>query len=48
MERIHVFSDERPSKRSSPSITASQVSCTTSSATARPFTYVIATASIVA
>ena len=32
MRKIHVLSDERPSKPSSPRITASQVSCTTSSA----------------
>ena len=38
IEMIHVLIEERPSKRSSPWITASQVSCTTSSATARPFT----------
>lgn len=31
----HVFSDERPSKRSMPWSTPSHVSCTTSSATAR-------------
>ena len=47
IERIHVFSDERPSKRSRPLITPSQVSWTTSSATERPFTYVCATASMV-
>ena len=35
MRKIQVFSDERPSKPSSPRITAIQVSWTTSSATAR-------------
>jgi hypothetical protein len=44
---IQVFSAERPSKYSRPSITPTQASCTTSSATARVFTYVRATAIIV-
>ena len=35
MRKIHVFSDERPSKPSISRITAIHVSCTTSSATAR-------------
>src|SRR5262249_56033871 len=35
IRKIHVFSDERPSKRSIPFRTAIQVSCTTSSATER-------------
>ena len=35
MRKIQVFSDERPSKPSMPRITAIQVSCTISSATAR-------------
>jgi hypothetical protein len=35
MRKIHVLSDERPSKASIPRSTASHVSCTTSSATAR-------------
>ena len=43
MRKIHVFSDERPSKRSMPFRTASQVSCTTSSAIARLETYIWAT-----
>jgi len=33
--KIQVFSEERPSKRSRPWRTPSQVSCTTSSATVR-------------
>jgi hypothetical protein len=39
MLNSHVFTLERPSKRPMPWITASQVSCTTSSATARLGTY---------
>ena len=35
MRNSHVFSDDRPSNRSMPRTTPSQVSCTTSSATAR-------------
>ncbi len=46
IRKIQVRSDERPSKRSIPAITPSQASCTTSSATAREDTYIIATRSI--
>ena len=43
MLNTHVRSDERPSKRSRPCSAASQVSCTTSSATAALGTYMRAT-----
>jgi len=47
IEKIHVPSAERPSKRSIPATTAIQVSCTTSSATASEATYVRATRFII-
>jgi hypothetical protein len=46
MRKSHVFSDDRPSKRSSPRSTPSHVSWTTSSATAWLGTYIRATRSI--
>ena len=46
MRKIQVFSDERSSKRSIPVSTASHASCTTSSATARLETYIVASRSI--
>ena len=45
MRKTHVFSDERPSNRSSAPSTRSQVSCTTSSASARVGTKICATCS---
>src|SRR4051794_27780902 len=45
MRKTHVLSEERPWKRSIPRRTPSQVSCTTSSASAAVGTYIRATAS---
>ena len=45
MRKTHVFSDDRPSNRSSAPRTRSQVSCTTSSASARVGTKICATCS---
>ena len=45
MRKTHVFSEERPSNRSSAPSTRSHVSCTTSSATARDGTKICATRS---
>ena len=48
IRKIHVFSDERPSKRSIPSRTASHVSAATSSAAAWFETYMRATRTSIA
>ena len=48
IRKSQVFRLERSSKRSIPLSTASQVSCTTSSAVARSRTYICATRSMVA